>query len=67
MLKIPMNGHYKVKASSDGLLLAVEDNQELSLWDIPPRRSVTCWLVCGGVGVLALLLAWSGRRRVVHV
>ena len=44
----------------DGLKMAVEDNKDLSLWDIPPRRSLTCWLICISFALIAL---WAGYPR----
>jgi hypothetical protein len=38
---------------------------ELSLWDIPPRRPLSCWLTCGGVALLAAWVGWPRRGRAV--
>ncbi len=52
-----------IRLSPDGMLLAFKEDAELSLWEIPPRRSFTCWLVCCGIGIIALLLAWPRRVK----
>ncbi|HQR09368.1 MAG TPA: WD40 repeat domain-containing protein [Gemmatales bacterium] len=49
--------------SSDGSYLAIMDYAQLCLWDIPPRRSLTCWLVCIGMAALAFWLAWPRRMK----
>src|SRR5450432_2056526 len=54
------------RISSDSLLLAMEDNDELCLWDIPPRRSTTCWLVCCSVACLAFWLAWPRKVKLAE-
>jgi len=51
------------KVSPDGQLIVMQDGDEVSLWDIPPRRSLWCWIICLGICLLALFLAWP--RRVV--
>lgn len=49
--------------SSDGQYLAIEDAYELCLWDIPPRRSTRCWLVCSSVMLLAFWIAWPRKLK----
>lgn len=51
------------RLSSNGLLLAIEDNYKLSLWDIPPHRSTTSWLVCSGVALFAMWLVYPRRLK----
>lgn len=59
---------YKVSVlsyvSPDGLYLAIEDSNELALWDLPPRRSLTCWLICSSLAAFAFWIGWSRRRKV---
>jgi len=58
-----LNEVIDTKVSRDGLLLAVKEYEQLSLWNIPPRRSLACWLVCGGIACIALLVAWPRRVK----
>lgn len=52
-----------IRVSPDGLLLAFKDDNELILWDIPPRRSFVCWLVCGVIAFFVICLAWPKRMN----
>ncbi len=54
-----------IRVSPDGMLLALKGDAELSLWDIPPRRSFTYWLVCCSVAFLAFWLAWPRKAKVM--
>ncbi len=57
------NGRVDSRISPDGLLLALEEHKELYLWDIPPRRSSTCWLVCISFTLIALWIGWPRRQQ----
>lgn len=52
------------KLSPDGQLLAIQEDTSLSLWDLPPRRSLTCWLSCFVFAAFVLWIGWPRRRRV---
>jgi len=54
-------GGLMTKVSFDGSLMTIEDNDDLSLWDLPPRRSTTCWLISSTLALLALWLAYPRR------
>lgn len=58
-----VNAHADV-ISSDGTLLGLSDTASLSLWNIPPRRHWSCWVVTGS---FVLLAVWCGWRRRVKV
>ena len=49
--------------SPDGLLLALKNYDHISLWDIPPRRSLTCWLVCISFALIALWIGYPRRQK----
>jgi WD40 repeat protein len=53
------------RLSSDGLLLATEDEYKLSLWDITPQRSATSWLVCSSLALFAMWLGYPRRLKVL--
>jgi len=57
-------GRFTTKVSPDGMVLASQGVEHLALWDLPPRRSLTCWLVSSSLAAFALWLAWPRRRRV---
>lgn len=63
--KIKAQNITKAIVSLDGMLLATEDGENISLWDVSPKRSITCWLVCGGMAVVAVLLVWPKRKQPV--
>jgi hypothetical protein len=48
--------------SPDGTLLAIAGEDELTVWDIPPRKSLS-WFA-GGAGLFALPLFVIARRQV---
>lgn len=49
--------------SPDGLKVTVEDSKDLSLWDIPSRRSLTSWLVCISFALVALWIGYPRRQK----
>lgn len=58
-----VNAHADV-ISSDGTLLGLSDTASLSLWNIPPRRHWSCWVMTGGFTMLALWCGWPRRGKV---
>jgi hypothetical protein len=59
-----VNSHADV-ISSDGTLLGLSDTASLSLWNIPPRRHWSCWVVAGGFVLLAMWCGWPRRGTVL--
>ncbi|MFT3881686.1 MAG: WD40 repeat domain-containing protein [Gemmatales bacterium] len=62
-----VNSFVECKITPDGLLLAMEEYDSLSLWDLPPRRSLTCWLICSSLAAFALWIGYPRRQKVVAV
>jgi hypothetical protein len=55
--------HFIGGTNADGSLLALDVTGEVTLWDIPPRRSLFCWISCGSMVTLAFWLAWPRKSK----
>ena len=64
--KIQVKGLSEAKVSPDGFLLALKEYDSLSLWDILPHRSITCWLVCSSLALFALWLGYPRRAKMMR-
>lgn len=53
----------EAEISNDGNLLAINDETDLSIWEIPPRRSLWSWLTSGTLLLGVILLAWPRKVK----
>jgi hypothetical protein len=53
-----------LNVSADGRQLAMPSGRQVTIWDIPPRRPLYCWLTCGGLALLAAWVGWPRKGKV---
>jgi len=49
----------------EGPRLYTDDTGHIALWNLPPRRPLSCWLTCGGLALLAGWVGWPRKAKPV--
>ena len=53
--------NFSVSLSPDGNWVAVHDARNVQVWELSPRRPLSCWLTCSALALLAVWVGWPRK------